>query len=396
VRTRGTTCQKIPLYAGDMAASRKVLSVVGARPNMMKIAPIAAALGRRAGEFEHVLVHTGQHYDAEMSQVFFDQLGVADPDYLLAIGSGSHAQQTARVMERLEPVLRSEKPDIVLVPGDVNSTLAAALTAVKLAIPVAHIEAGLRSFDRSMPEEINRVVADAVSEALFIHSPEARDNLLAEGRPDSAIHDVGNTMIDTLVAMRGSIEACGAPERYGLERERYVVATLHRPALVDTKLLGAALSALADLSEQLPVIFPVHPRTRAAIAASGIHVRSDRMLLLEPLGYLEFLSLLSAAAAAITDSGGIQEETTFLGVPCFTLRDATERPVTLHTGTNVLLGLNPERIRDVPEYLSAPTRLPRVPQKWDGKAAERVVDILAEGFLEGGAAIFGRDPRVCV
>lgn len=372
------------LYAPQMAASAKILSVVGARPNMMKIAPIAAAVERRAGEFQHVLVHTGQHYDREMSKIFFEQLGVPDPDYLLDVGSGSHAQQTARVMERLEPVLFSEKPDLVLVPGDVNSTLAAALTAVKLEIPVAHVEAGLRSFDRTMPEEINRVVADAVSELLFIHSPEARDNLLAEGKPASAIHDVGNTMIDTLIAMRGAIEVCRAPERYSLERGRYVVATLHRPALVDTPLLSEALSALADLSEELPVVFPVHPRTGAAIAASGIRVDTGRLLLLEPLGYLEFLSLLSAAAAAITDSGGIQEETTFLGVPCFTLRNATERPVTVNLGTNVLLGLAPERIREVPQRLAVPTRSPRVPPKWDGHAAERVVSILADRLHESG------------
>ena len=249
----------------------KVLSVVGTRPNMMKVAPIARALDAQPDAFEHVLVHTGQHYDHELSSIFLEEFGLGEPDHLLRVGSGSHAAQTARVMERLEPVLLEERPDLVLVPGDVNSTLAAAVTAAKLDIPVGHVEAGLRSFDRTMPEELNRIVADAVSDLLFIHSPEARDHLLAEGRPAEAIHDVGNTMIDTLVAMRPRIDAFGAPERLGLDR--YVVVTLHRPALVDGPLLADAIAALGALAEELPVVFPVHPRTAHALESAGIASR---------------------------------------------------------------------------------------------------------------------------
>jgi UDP-N-acetylglucosamine 2-epimerase (non-hydrolysing) len=366
-----------------------VLSVVGTRPNLMKIAPIAAELAARPREFEHVLVHTGQHYDAEMSQVFLEELGLGDPDFSLDVGSGSHAEQTARVMERLEPVALEVEPDWVLVPGDVNSTAAAALVVAKLGIPLGHIEAGLRSFDRSMPEELNRIVADALADALFIHSPEARENLLAEGRPDAAIHDVGNTMIDTLVALRERIESRGVPAKHGLERASYAVVTLHRPALVDDPaLLEAAMQGLQTLSGALTVVFPVHPRTRRALEASGQQWASDRLRLLEPLGYLDFLGLVAEAAAVVTDSGGIQEETTYLGIPCFTLRDNTERPVTVDLGTNVLLGLAPERIAEVPGLLSDVAARPaRVPRLWDGRAASRVVDVLAGSGLADQARV---------
>jgi UDP-N-acetylglucosamine 2-epimerase (non-hydrolysing) len=361
-----------------MARRRKVLSVVGTRPNMMKIAPIAAQLGRRADEFEHVLVHTGQHYDREMSQIFLEELGVGDPDYSLGVGSGSHAQQTAAVMERLEPVLLEAEPDVVLVPGDVNSTLAAALTAAKLLLPIGHVEAGLRSFDRTMPEEINRIVADQFSQLLFIHSPEARDNLLAEGCPDAGIHDVGNTMIDSLVAMRDRIDAAGAPEKHGLSPGDYLVVTLHRPALVDGPLLAEAMAQLATVSKALPVVFPVHPRTRAALEALAIDLDADRLKLLDPIGYVEFLSLVAASAGVLTDSGGIQEETTYLGLPCFTLRANTERPVTVSMGTNTLLGLDPGRIAEVPSLLEAAReKETQVPPLWDGKASERIADVLA-------------------
>jgi UDP-N-acetylglucosamine 2-epimerase (non-hydrolysing) len=350
---------------------------------MMKIAPIAAELQRRGDEFEHVVVHTGQHYDPEMSQIFLEELGVGDPDYSLGVGSGSHAQQTARVMERLEPVLLEAEPDIVLVPGDVNSTMAAALTASKLLLPLGHVEAGLRSFDRTMPEEINRIVADQVSQLLFIHSPEARDNLLAEGCAESAIHDVGNTMIDSLVAMRERIEARGALEAHGLEQGSYLVVTLHRPNLVDGPLLGEAMAQLAAVSEALPVVFPVHPRTRAALETLGIETDLERLHLLEPVGYVEFLSLVAGSAGVLTDSGGIQEETTFLGLPCFTLRSTTERPITVSMGTNVLLGLAPERIAEVPTLIEAAReREAAVPPLWDGKASERIADVLARYPLE--------------
>jgi UDP-N-acetylglucosamine 2-epimerase (non-hydrolysing) len=355
---------------------RRILSVVGTRPNFMKTAPIVAELVSRPDEFEHVLVHTGQHYDHAMSQIFLEELGVGEPDHMLGVGSGSHAQQVARVMERLEPILLEREPDVVLVPGDVNSTMAAALVATKLLIGVGHIEAGLRSFDRTMPEEINRIVTDSVSELLFTHSPEAREHLVREGRPESAIHYVGNTMIDTLVAMRSRLDATAARERVDVRDGDYLVVTLHRPALVDGPLLADAIEALARVAAQLPVVFPVHPRTRAAIEALGTELPSG-LRLLDPLGYLDFLALVSSAAGVLTDSGGIQEETTFLGIPCFTLRDNTERPVTIELGTNVLLGLAPERIDEVPDLIAvAASRPAQVPPLWDGRAAERIVDVL--------------------
>jgi UDP-N-acetylglucosamine 2-epimerase (non-hydrolysing) len=357
---------------------RTVLSVVGTRPNLMKTAPIVAALARRPGDFDQVLVHTGQHYDAEMSAIFFDELGIPEPDHCLDVGPGTHAQQTARLMERLEPVLVEVEPDVVLVPGDVNSTMAAAVVAAKLGVPVGHVEAGLRSFDRTMPEEINRIVTDTVAELLFIHSPEARDNLLREGHPAESIHYVGNTMIDTLVAMRERIRAAAAPARHGLEPGSYVVVTLHRPALVDGPLLRDAVEQLEALAAQMPVVFPIHPRTRAALGRLGLAATEPGLKLIDPVGYVEFLGLVADAAGVLTDSGGIQEETTFLGVPCFTLRDNTERPVTLELGTNVLLGLRPERIAELPELIyAARAKAGSAPPLWDGTAAERVADVLA-------------------
>jgi len=352
------------------------MAIVGARPNFVKTAPVLAELGRRSECFESVLVHTGQHYDEAMSQIFFEELGVGEPDYLLGVGSGTHAQQTARAMERLEPLLLDIDPDIVLVPGDVNSTLAASLVAAKLGIPIAHIEAGLRSFDRTMPEEINRIVSDQLSDVLFTHSPEARENLLREGSEEAHIHEVGNTMIDTLVAMRGRIAELDAPGRHGLPRGDYLMVTLHRPALVDGPLLGDAVAALAEVAHELPIVFPVHPRTRHAIEAGGL-AAGGGVLLLEPLGYLEFLSLLEGAAGVLTDSGGVQEETTFLGVPCFTLRENTERPVTCTVGTNTLLGLAPQRIAEIPTLLDSSGKRPTaLPLGWDGAAAGRIVDVL--------------------
>ena len=345
----------------------------------MKAAPVVAELHRRPEEFVSVLVHTGQHYDDAMSTVFFEELGVGDPDYRLEVGSGSHGQQTARVIERLEPVLLEVAPDILLVPGDVNSTLGASLTAAKLGIPVGHIEAGLRSFDRTMPEEINRIVTDTLAELLFVHSPEAIDNLIGEGVAPEKIHMVGNTMIDTLVAMQPRIESLDLPGRLGLERGAYLVVTLHRPMLVDGPLLLEAIEALREVSAELPVVFPVHPRTRARLAEQGIAtVSEERLQLLDPMGYLEFLSLIEGAAGVVTDSGGIQEETTFLGIPCFTLRANTERPITCTLGTNTLLGLAPNRIADVPRLLAESRARPAaVPDLWDGAAAERIVEVLA-------------------
>ncbi len=365
-----------------MTRPLRVLSVVGTRPNFMKVAPVARSLAGRDG-IDHLLVHTGQHYDAAMSHVFFKELGMAPPDVYLGIGSGSHTAQTARVLDGLEPVLRERAPDVVLVPGDVNSTLAAALAANQLGITVGHIEAGLRSFDRTMPEEVNRVLTDQISDLLFTHSPEARDHLIAERRPADAIHPVGNTMIDTLVALREAISARDAPAAFGVEPGRYVLVTLHRPALVDGPLLESALDALSALSASYELVFPVHPRTRARIDALGRGPRAPGLRLLEPLGYLDFLGLATHAAGVLTDSGGVQEETTFLGVPCFTLRENTERPVTLTEGTNTLLGLDPARISEIPELIAGRVALPaRAPEGWDGHAADRIVDVL-EGFHSG-------------
>lgn len=362
-----------------MPVPRKIVSVVGTRPNYMKIAPIAAELANR-DDLEHVLVHTGQHYDDSMSRIFFEQLGVGAPDHLLKVGSGSHGVQTARVMERLEPLLIELGPDVVLVPGDVNSTMAAALVACKLGHTVGHVEAGLRSFDRTMPEEINRLVADSVADLLFIHSPEARTNLLDEGAPEESILAVGNTMIDTLVAMLPRVEEANTRAELGLGDQDYLLITLHRPALTDGPLLAEAIGELRAVARELPVVFPVHPRTRARIEAEQLDTRG--IALLDPLGYIEFMSLVRSAAALLTDSGGVQEETTYLGIPCFTLRENTERPITVTEGTNVLLGLEPRRIAAVPELLSDRGRQPRPAlDGWDGAAAKRVVEVLAREEL---------------
>ncbi len=355
----------------------RILYVVGTRPNFVKTAPVMAALQRRMPDAGHVLVHTGQHYDRQMSAVFLEELGVAEPDHMLEVGSGTHAAMTAKVMERLEPVLESERPDLVMVPGDVNSTLAAALTAVKMGIPVAHIESGLRSFDLTMPEEVNRIVADRFSEYLFLHSDEAVENLRAEGIEDARMHFVGNTMIDTLVALEERFRSAGAAQRLGLTPGEFLLVTLHRPALVDGPLLGEAIERLAEVAERMPVVFPVHPRTRKMLGERG---ERPGLLLSEPLGYLDFLSLLADAGAVLTDSGGIQEETTYLRVPCFTLRDNTERPVTVRAGTNTVLGLDPARITEIPGLLEERGEPPAEPPPlWDGHAGERAAEVIAAG-----------------
>jgi UDP-N-acetylglucosamine 2-epimerase (non-hydrolysing) len=354
----------------------RIVYVVGTRPNFVKTAPVIAALQARVPAGRHAIVHTGQHYDRLMSAVFLEELGVPAPTYMLEVGSGSHAQQTARVMERLEPVLIEERPDLVIVPGDVNSTAAAALTAAKLQIPVAHIEAGLRSFDRTMPEELNRIVTDQLSDQLFIHSPEANDNLHAEGIPAERIHLVGNTMIDTLVALEPRFRAADTAAGLGVEPGSFVLVTLHRPALVDGPLLAETVAQLATLAREIPVVFPVHPRTRARMEA--IDAEHPGLLLCEPLSYLDFLSLLADSRAVLTDSGGIQEETTYLGIPCFTLRDNTERPITISAGTNTLLGLDPATIATIPSLLTQrPAGAPMPPPFWDGHAAKRIAEIVA-------------------
>jgi len=353
----------------------RIVYVVGTRPNFVKTAPVIAALRARLPEGRHAVVHTGQHYDRLMSEVFLEELGVPAPDHMLEVGSGSHAQQTARVMERLEPVLAEERPDLVLVPGDVNSTMAAAIAAAKLQVPVGHIEAGLRSFDRTMPEELNRIVTDQLSSHLFIHSPEASDNLLSEGIAEEKVHFVGNTMIDTLVALEDRFRGLGAAARLGLEPGEFLLVTLHRPALVDGPLLPETIGRLAALAREMPVVFPVHPRTRKMM--EEIESEHPGLLLSEPLGYLDFLSLLADSGAVLTDSGGIQEETTYLGIPCFTLRDNTERPITIEAGTNTLLGLDPAAISTIPSTLESSAKHRDPPPLWDGHASERIADVLA-------------------
>lgn len=359
----------------------RIVHVLGTRPNFVKMAPVIAALRDRMPDSEQVIVHTGQHYDRLMSEIFFEQLGVPAPDHMLEIGSGTHAQQTAKVMERLEPLLIADPPDLVMVPGDVNSTVAAALTAVKLGIPVGHIESGLRSYDRTMPEEVNRILTDAIADQLYVHSEEAIGNLERENIARDKIHFVGNTMIDSLVALEDRFRPLEACREHGLEPGSYLLVTLHRPALVDGPLLFEAVAALNAVSEDMPVLFPVHPRTRARLAAEA--EVAPGLKLVEPAGYLEFLSLETDAKAVLTDSGGIQEETSYLGVPCFTLRDNTERPVTVELGTNTMLGLDPERIREIPALVGeVSTERPEPPPLWDGHAAERIADLVAGGPAE--------------
>jgi UDP-N-acetylglucosamine 2-epimerase (non-hydrolysing) len=352
----------------------RIVHVLGTRPNFVKMAPVIAAARERDG-WHNAIVHTGQHYDRAMSDVFFDELGVPQPDHMLGVGSGSHAEQTARVLERLEPVLEAESPDLVLVPGDVNSTLAAALCAARCGIPVGHVESGLRSFDRAMPEEVNRVVADHLSELLFLHSEEAISNLRSEDVDDGRMRFVGNTMIDTLVALEERFRARGAASALGLEPGSYLLVTLHRPALVDGPLLGQAIAALASVARELPVVFPIHPRTRKMLGDAA----PAGLKLVDPVSYLDFLSLEADAGAVLTDSGGIQEETTYLGVRCFTLRDNTERPVTVRAGTNTLLGLDPARIREIPQLIaSSGGETAQPPHLWDGNAALRIADVIAD------------------
>jgi UDP-N-acetylglucosamine 2-epimerase (non-hydrolysing) len=352
----------------------KILYTVGARPNFIKVAPLIAALRRRLPDARHILVDTGQHYDRMMSAIFREELGMPAPEHVLRVGSGTHAVQTARVMERIEPVIKEEQPDLVIVPGDVNSTLAVALVAVKLGVPLAHLEAGLRSFDRTMPEEVNRIVADEFSDFLFIHSSEAETNLLAEGIAMQRIHFVGNTMIDSLVAMEERFRGMQTATALGLRSGDFLLVTLHRPALVDGSLLADVMRELSAIARELPVVFPVHPRTRKMISRTS---GGAGLLLLDPIGYLEFLSLEADAKAVLTDSGGVQEETTYLGVPCFTLRDNTERPVTIRAGTNTLLGLDPSGIARILPALAAGA-LPRTepPPGWDGQAAERAAAVI--------------------
>jgi UDP-N-acetylglucosamine 2-epimerase (non-hydrolysing) len=366
----------------------KIIIVAGARPNFMKIAPLMREAARRPG-LRVCLVHTGQHYDARMSQLFFDELKIPRPDIHLEVGSGSHAVQTAEVMKRFEPVVQAEAPDVVVVVGDVNSTIACALTAVKLGVPIAHVEAGLRSFDRTMPEEINRLLTDAIARWLFVSERSGLDNLKREGVPDANVFFVGNVMIDTLLQHRERSEQSAILQELRLPDGGYAVLTLHRPASVDDPaVLRRLLKALARVGRELPVVFPVHPRTRKVLqAALDGPDAASWLRLTEPLGYLDFLKLMAHARLVFTDSGGIQEETTVLGVPCLTLRTSTERPATITEGTNLLVGLEPERIMtEGLQALRRPRQAGRVPELWDGQAAARILDVLERQAPNPGPA----------
>ena len=360
---------------------RLIHLVAGARPNFMKIAPIVRALQARADEFEFRIIHTGQHYDREMSDVFFEELGIPTPDHHMEAGGGSHAQQTARIMVAYEEIAQRERPDCTLVVGDVNSTLACSIVAKKLQLKVAHVEAGLRSGDLAMPEEINRLVTDSISDWLFVTEPAGQENLLREGKPAERVFFVGHVMVDNLFfqvdqlasADLSRLDSTAIKARLG----RYGVVTLHRPSNVDEpEVLRGILGALAHVASDLPLVFPVHPRTRANLQRFGIEV-PPRILLTPPLSYMDFLSLWKDAALVMTDSGGLQEETTALGVPCLTIRTNTERPVTVSEGTNVLVGTDPQAIIEAAEQvLRSGGKVGRRPQFWDGRAAERIVERL--------------------
>ncbi|MEH0421050.1 non-hydrolyzing UDP-N-acetylglucosamine 2-epimerase [Streptomyces sp. B21-083] len=362
----------------------RIVCVAGARPNYMKIKPVMDALESRGAEV--VLVHTGQHYDPAMNDVFFADLGIRPPDRFLGVGSGSHAEQTGRVMTAFEPLLDEVSPDIVVVVGDINSTLACALVTAKAGPLLAHVESGLRSRDWSMPEEVNRVATDRVSDYLLAPSPDAAENLRAEGYRDDQIHLVGNVMIDTLLANLERARASSVLDEYGLAKGEYGLVTLHRPANVDDpEVLTGLLKALGEIAGRLPLVLPVHPRASRRLAEIGV---PGGIRLVPPAGYLDFIALQDSARVVLTDSGGIQEETTALGVSCVTLRDNTERPITVEQGTNVLAGRDPARIvSTVNGVLDAPPA-PRRPELWDGHASDRIADVL----LEGGTASTRRRP----
>lgn len=362
-----------------------IMCIVGARPNFMKIAPIMAQLKRPDSGLAAFLVHTGQHYDAEMKHQFFDQLGIPEPDVDLGVGSGSHAQQTAEIMRRFEPVLDEHHPAAILVVGDVNSTIACALVASKKNIKVIHVEAGLRSYDRAMPEEVNRVLTDQISDYLFTTERSAQENLAREGIPAEAIHFVGNVMIDTLRA--NLTRAIPATKTLGKDADRIVgategfaIVTLHRPSNVDNpEVLGSLLASLRRISDSMPLVFPVHPRTAGRIKAGGFDelLNTPRIVCTAPLGYLELLGLMQQARIVLTDSGGIQEETTALGVPCITMRENTERPITVTDGTNTIVGINTQKIEAaVADVLQSGGKTGRIPEYWDGRAAERILAVL--------------------
>ena len=361
---------------------RKIAVVVGARPNFMKAAPLMEELHKHPDKLQPLLIHTGQHYDHKLSQLFFDELGMPKPDIYLGIGSASHAVQTAKIMIETEQVFLDQKPELVVVFGDVNSTMAAAIVAAKLHIPTAHVEAGLRSYDNKMPEEINRIVTDRIAQYLFVSESSGLDNLRREGTDEDKIFFTGNIMIDSLVRNLSLAEKSGILESLKLKPRSYVAMTLHRPATVDNKsILGPLLRTLNEIGERIPIILPCHPRTTKMIEQFGLGDTIDaaNVRIVEPLGYLDFLKLQSNAHFVLTDSGGIQEETTYLNIPCITLRDNTERPATVNEGSNVITGTDPGRIRtEADKILSGNGKKGTIPKYWDGHTAERILAILLE------------------
>lgn len=366
----------------------KIMCVAGARPNFMKIGPIMKALKKDPTLFEPILVHTGQHYDYKMSQIFFDELQIDPPDIFLNVGSGSHAEQTAKIMTSFEEVVLEQQPDLVLVVGDVNSTAACAMVAKKCHILLAHVEAGLRSFDRKMPEEINRLVTDSISDFLYTTSRDADVQLEKEGHPDSEIVFVGNCMIDTLLALQPQVDQSTIKEKLQVQSGKYALMTLHRPSNVDDpQVLGDILEALSFLDEHMPIVCPLHPRTRKNIKEFGFQDRFESMhqfMEIEPLGYLDFVNLMKNAALVITDSGGLQEESTVLGIPCLTLRENTERPITITEGTNYLVGVEKGNIIDsIKTVLEGKAKKGDIPEYWDGKAAVRIAKHLKGIIAEG-------------
>jgi len=363
----------------------KILNIVGARPNFMKIAPLQQEFKKHSDTFEVKLLHTGQHYDYEMSEVFFEELGIREPDIYLGIGGGTHAEQTGKLMMAFEQVLDEEEPELIIVVGDVNATLACSLTAVKKGVKVAHIEAGLRSYDRTMPEEINRIITDSISDLLFTPSEDGNANLKKEGIPEEKIHFVGNIMIDTLFRMRDIARTRSTiHDELGLNGGAYGLITLHRPSNVDVEeTYRGIMHAFGEITGNLPLIWPVHPRSRKQAEAFGIWEELNRMeglILTEPIGYLDMVALMEQSSLVLTDSGGVQEETTALGVPCLTLRKNTERPITVHEGTNRVVGIQPERIVEeaVDILKNGTSATENRPLYWDGKTSERILQILVE------------------
>jgi UDP-N-acetylglucosamine 2-epimerase (non-hydrolysing) len=360
---------------------KKVISVVGARPNFMKVAPIYREFLKFKNEVTHIIVHTGQHYDEKMSKVFFDDLELPKPDIYLGVGSSSHSVQTAKIMVEFEKIILEEKPDLVLVVGDVNSTMACSIVASKMLIPLVHVEAGLRSFDNTMPEEINRKVTDVLADLLFITEKSGIENLKNEGINSDKVHFVGNVMIDSLVQYREKSKKSLLLSELGLKENQYILVTLHRPSNVDQKEnLEKILTIFEGFTSNLPIIFPIHPRTQKNISTLGLGDRFSNLQnvkIVDPVGYLDFINIMANAKLILTDSGGIQEETSYLGIPCITMRDNTERPITVEVGSNYLIGLNvQEVIKTGNEILSGIMKSHRIPDLWDGKAAERIVKIL--------------------